>query len=54
MLLEYDNRNILNGKRIGVTVLIFKLSTLEMDFFVKFKDRFFKMKGNNTLFFLFS
>jgi hypothetical protein len=39
MLLEYDNRNILNGKKCGVTVLIFELSALELEIFVKFKGR---------------
>jgi hypothetical protein len=50
MLLEYEKRNILNRKNIGVTIFIFELSALEFDFFVKFKGRLFTMKRNNTVF----
>jgi hypothetical protein len=32
MLLEYDNRNILSEKKIGVTVLVVELSAPESDF----------------------
>jgi hypothetical protein len=38
MLLEYDNRNILSEKNWG-HLLVFELSALELEIFVKFKGR---------------
>jgi hypothetical protein len=35
MWLEYDNRNILSGKKIGITVLDFELSAPESEFLSK-------------------
>jgi hypothetical protein len=54
MLIEYDNRNILSEKKIGVTNLVFELSAPESGFYYlrSFKGQITYKHVNEFLFLL--